>query len=217
MTKDRPNSNQISYSRQPHSKANNYGKQWVPQRPAWQGFIITRQPLKGPPSCASYWYKIEQGKNLRYELAGVDYPYNWFEWLQTNFGPHPDWLSHVDAEMSHYYFARLLADRLHSCVFISMDGNLPSRSRITAFFQDDRLSQEDCQRLLAGTLKRRRTEHAALVCYCFCITHDVVVNAIRQHGLHTVEQLRDRLMVGSRCQSCLTALKAVLEETLGDE
>lgn len=204
MTKDRPSSNQISYSRRNYTAKPS--KPWVPQRPTWQGFIITRQPLKGPPSCASYWYKIEQEKSLRYELAGVDHPANWFEWVQVNFGSHPDWLSYVDAAVGHYYFAKRLADRLDRCAFVSMDGHLPSRSRIAAFFQDDQISQEDCRRILAGTLKRRRTENTALVCYCFCIKHDVVVDAIRQQGLHTVEQLKNRLMAGSRCQGCLTDL-----------
>lgn len=217
MTKDRSNSKPISYSRQTYTGENKPNKQWVPQRPTWQGFIITRQPIKGSPSCASYWYKLEQHETLRYELAGTEHPADWFAWLQTNFGPHADWLSYVDAKVGHYYFARLWAHRLQSCVFVSMDGNLPSRSRITAFFEDDQLSPGDCQRLLAGTLKRRRPESTTLLCYCFCIKHDVVVNAIRQHSLHTVEQLRDRLMAGSRCQGCLTSLKAVLDKTLASE
>lgn len=216
MTKEHRNSNDISYSRQDSAVKKRHGdKQWVPQRPTWQGFIITRQPLEGPPSYASYWYKIEQHNSLRYELAGVEHPDNWFEWLQANFGSHTDWLSHMDAETGHYYFAKLFADQLQSCVFVSMDGNLPSRSRIATFFQDERLSQEDCRRLLAGTLKRGRPEKTALLCYCFCIKHHVVVNAIRQHKLHTVEQLQSRFMVGSRCQACLSSLKAVLDETLG--
>ena len=53
-----------------------------------------------------------------------------------------------------------------------------------------------------------------LVCTCMGVMYQEIVEAIRA-GNRTFEQLRDELLVGTGCNSCVAEVKEILEETIG--
>jgi len=51
-----------------------------PYRPAWQGVIISREPLTLNTQQLDYWVTILSDNCWRYELAGETMPENWPNW-----------------------------------------------------------------------------------------------------------------------------------------
>ena len=58
-----------------------------------------------------------------------------------------------------------------------------------------------------------RRAQSAMVCFCLGLRRGAIVNAIRQQQLHTVEQIRARLLASSRCGGCISSIRKLLLET----
>jgi len=54
------------------------------------------------------------------------------------------------------------------------------------------------------------------ICYCLNLKRNVIVRAIQQGKVTSVEQIRARFLAGSRCGGCVSALQALLAENIGD-
>lgn len=52
-----------------------------------------------------------------------------------------------------------------------------------------------------------------IVCACFSVGVNTIVNAIRQQGLTTPEQIGQALKAGTNCGSCVPELKTLLTTT----
>ncbi|MEJ2181650.1 MAG: molybdopterin-dependent oxidoreductase, partial [Gammaproteobacteria bacterium] len=108
-----------------------------PKKFAWRGFILSRREL--PVQDSSFWVRVVGDKFKRYELAGDSQPGDWAQWsrnLLCQSDKNVNWIEYFDG-MSNYRGARLVGDKLESCVFISATGNLPSRQWLANLFSQD--------------------------------------------------------------------------------
>lgn len=53
------------------------------------------------------------------------------------------------------------------------------------------------------------------ICYCFGVSRDTIVAAIRQYDLHTVPEVVDRTHAGMGCRGCWPDIEDVLREVWG--
>jgi bacterioferritin-associated ferredoxin len=68
----------------------------------------------------------------------------------------------------------------------------------------------------AGDVPRKKPEFETRperVCYCLGWNREAVLAGIRRYQLTSVEQIRGRLLVGSRCGGCVSTLRQLLLET----
>jgi assimilatory nitrate reductase catalytic subunit len=184
-----------------------------PYRPAWQGFILSKQPLSLPSEHIDYWVKIISDNNIwRYEMAGETQPDKWADWVRKHFGAELEWLEYQDRATGRYRCANIIEDRLNICVFIGTDENLPSRNGLIALFTRESLTPTERLSLLTGQPDQGAYDKDNIVCSCFNVGRNPVKKAIHEQGLKTPAQISEALQAGSNCGSCIPELKALIAD-----
>ncbi|TGO02431.1 nitrate reductase [Candidatus Thiomargarita nelsonii] len=180
-----------------------------PYRPAWQGFILSKQPLPLPTEQLDYWVKIRSENNIwRYELAGETKPDNWAEWINKQFGAELDWLEYQDRATGRYRCANIVEERLNICIFIGTDEQLPSRNGLITLFTREKLTPIERLSLLTG--QAGTSDQDNIICACYNIGDEAVKKAIQEKGLKTTAQIGEALQAGTNCGSCIPELKSLL-------
>jgi len=191
----------------------------TPYRPAWHGFLLSRREL--PVNDARYWVRAKGQGLWRYELAGEQLPQDWSVWARDVLcmpRDHADdkveWIDYLDSGTQRYRGARLLNRRIESCLFVAPTPELPSRSWLMGLFaQPDELSAQERSNLLAARATLA-ADTGPIVCACFSVGRNTLLQAIQNDGLRTVEALGTQLQAGTNCGSCIPELKALLAQTV---
>ncbi len=184
----------------------------VSYRPAWQGFVLSKQPLTLPTENIDYWVKIPSYNCWRYELAGETKPDNWADWTHQHLGEKLEWLEYQDRATGRYRCANIVEGHLNICMFIGKDENLPSRSCIIALFARDSLTPAERMGLLTG---HANDDRDSIVCSCFSVGRNALFKAIYEQGLNTPAQIGEALKAGSNCGSCIPELKGLIAKVGG--
>ncbi|QSA97649.1 nitrate reductase [Methylococcus sp. EFPC2] len=186
-------------------------------RPAWHGFLISRDSL--PAIAEAAWCVTVRGDGYSlYELAGEQRPESWSHWLKCliggkeTTGDAEQWLEFGDPARGRYRAARLHDDRLADCLFVGPDHELPSRDWLCGLFGEATLSPGARASLLAGKPASADDDRGRTVCACFGVGIKTLQQAIRQQGLSTPEQIGTALKAGTNCGSCIPELKSLLRE-----
>ena len=91
----------------------------------------------------NYWVRAKGNGYYRYELAGDTKPDDWAEWARAllchNDGT-AEWSEFLDKRAGRYRAARIVNNRLESCLFVSPDPALPSRTWLAGLFEQDILT-----------------------------------------------------------------------------
>lgn len=185
----------------------------APCEPAWHGFLLSRRRFD--MSTQSYW-SLSHGYDLwRYEMAGDEMPDDWAAHARSLLCADDRdvaWMEYHDRGRHHYRAARMVGERLESCIFIGPDHHLPNRDWLMALFEKDRLDQADKAFLLSGRPGDSGEDAGASVCACFGVGRNTLVKAITEQGLQSVEDIGKALQAGTNCGSCIPELKALLEQ-----
>ncbi len=185
-----------------------------PYHAQWYGFILTQQELKLPDEI-EYWSKIRQNEGVwLYELASLKSLGNWTTWVQTHFGESPDWLEFKDVARGRYRGAKMKGERLEFCIFINPTPQLPNRSGLVSLFNKD-LSLSERLSLLAGEVGKECSARGDIVCACFGVGKNTIIETIQKQGLTTPKQIGAAIKAGTNCGSCLPELKQLIEQALG--
>jgi assimilatory nitrate reductase catalytic subunit len=183
----------------------------APHAAAWYGFILSRRRLHIHQ--ASYW-ACARGKGLwRYEIAGEQAPGDWAGCardLLCSQADRVDWLEYFDVGANRYRAARLVGGALESCIFIGPSFNLPSRDWLAQLFEQDTLDDTARTGLLTGKPGKGQQDAGRIVCACFGVGINTLVDAIRAQHLTSAEQIGVALKAGTNCGSCVPELKALL-------
>jgi assimilatory nitrate reductase catalytic subunit len=185
-----------------------------PYRPAWHGFLISREPQSVPD--ASWRVSVRGDDYWLYELAGETVPDHWPNWARRTLAGHregDEWLDFADPGAGRYRCALLRQGRLMSCLFVSPNHELPPRNWLTGLFAESALPARSRVSLLAGRPASVDDDQGRIVCACFGIGLNTLTRAIRQHGYTTPEQIGAALRAGTNCGSCVPELKTLLAET----
>jgi assimilatory nitrate reductase catalytic subunit len=185
-----------------------------PYRAAWYGFLLSRRRLT--LTNASYW-AVARGDGLwRYEIAGEQAPKDWASCARSLLCA-PDekveWTEYFDTAETRYRGVRLTGGRIESCIFIAPEPDLPGRDWLQSLFAAERLDPLTRRNLLAGVPPRGQQDAGRIVCACFSVGRNTLLEAIRAHGLSTHEAIGARLKAGTNCGSCIPELKALIAES----
>jgi assimilatory nitrate reductase catalytic subunit len=177
----------------------------------WHGFVLTRQPLMTEP--ATWWTRIQGQRFLRYELGGREKIPDFSIWARQLLGAEfdeADWLEYSDATAGIYRAAFVVDDRIEACVFLSPRPDLPSRAWLSGLFTKPRLEELDRIGLLVGQPTNPQADTGAVVCSCFGVGRNVILDAIRAKNLRDFHQVGACLKAGTNCGSCVPEIKSLL-------
>jgi assimilatory nitrate reductase catalytic subunit len=186
------------------------GRPAQPQRPEWRDVA---------------WWVLARGDGfLRYELAGRGVPLDWAErgreWLGAAL-PDEDYLDYHDEASGIYRAARVVDDRLDSCVYVSRRPELPDRGWLAGLFSKPALEAADRVALLAGRPIEApadggigSVDAGPLVCSCFFVRRSTICEAIRTHRLTSPKDVGARLGAGTNCGSCVPEIRALIAMTM---
>lgn len=184
-----------------------------PYTPAWHGFLLSQRRLnfKG----TSYWVSAVGKDFWRYELAGEQAPADWARWardLLCKPNEKVEWADYLDKAAGRYRGARIVNNRLESCVFVAPTFELPPRTWLAGLFARDELSAEERASVLAGRPGKGQSDTGRIVCACFAVGVNTITDAILKNQLTTPEAIGQTLKAGTNCGSCIPELKALLAE-----
>ena len=182
-------------------------------KPAWYGFLLSRRQFD--MKSQSYW-NLNKGYNLwRYEIAGDEMPDDWAGHARQLLCAHDEnvsWMEYFDSSLQTYRAARLVGDKLESCIFIGPDHLLPNRDWLMTLFKQDELSDQDKASLLSGRPGDTQEDAGTSICACFGVGKNTLIKAIKEKGLSTTDEIGDLLKAGTNCGSCIPEIKSLLEE-----
>ncbi len=185
----------------------------VPYTPAWHGFILTRRQLD--LSRLTYWVEARGDGFYRYEIAGEQPPEDWPAWARELLcarEPEVNWIEYLDKGARRYRGVRMVGDRVESCIFIAPRHDLPPRSWLAGLFAKEALDDNERKGLLLGKPPAGQKDVGRIVCACFSVGVNTLMEAIRDQNLKSVEEIGAALKAGTNCGSCIPELKSLLAE-----
>ena len=179
---------------------------------AWYGFLLSRRRL--PMRHARYWSCARGNGYWRYEIAGDQPPGDWAAFARSllcSAEARVDWLEYFDSARSRYRAARLVGGRLESCIFIGPDPELPARDWLAALFASPALDDDARMNLLTGRPGKGRVDAGRVVCACFNVGENTLLQAIREGRVNSLDSIGAVLGAGSNCGSCIPELRTLLD------
>jgi assimilatory nitrate reductase catalytic subunit len=182
-------------------------------QPAWHGFLLSRRRLG--LTGAVYWALAKGDKLWRYEIAGDQPPDDWAAQARSllcNQDNEVGWIEYFDKSRHQYRGARLVGERLESCIFIGPGHVLPPRDWLAGLFSLNALDGQQRTSLLTGAPGKGRPDAGRTVCACFNVGVNTIVAAIRKDGLSSPEAIGAALQAGTNCGSCVPELRALIAQ-----
>lgn len=178
----------------------------------WFGFMLSRKEYD--LSAFTYWSKSRQSDGWHYEFSSNYSPgLLQFKRLVKNDIDY-DWIEYKDDLNQSSRYLWFDGTELHGCVFISSDyKNLPSREWLLKQFTYLETKSIQRNRLVAGTSGVDSPDTGAIVCSCFNIGKNTIVDYINESGSCSVEAIGEKLKAGTNCGSCRPELKFILNNT----
>ncbi len=184
-------------SGQPESKAATV--QAAPYNAGFYAYAVSADDVS--PATA-YWAKARVGNGWRMELAG-ELPEDWESFAFDLFGE-GEVMSVTDPTRGVVRVAVMRDGKLRGALFASSEPVAVSRDHLAS------LLGEVAQDVLAGRPGADRPDAGPVVCSCFSVGVNTILNAIEQNGLMTVEAIGAALSAGTNCGSCKPELAALV-------
>jgi assimilatory nitrate reductase catalytic subunit len=169
--------------------------------PEWTGFLISRTLPSAMPDCL-YWTKIRTAQGWLIELAG-----NGDTAALSGLLPQGERAEVQDARRGTIRAAVISDGRLEAALFITRDNSLPPRDWLIAQLGEDEASSVE---LLAGRAATPAPDRGPIICVCFDVGLNTILNAISQQSLTSVEAVGVALNAGTNCGSCRPAIAQLL-------
>ncbi|MCP5141348.1 MAG: molybdopterin-dependent oxidoreductase [Gammaproteobacteria bacterium] len=185
-------------------------------RPAWHGFILSRRRFE--PGVAGYWSRSIGRGYWQMQIAGDQAPGDWpahARELLCGEAASPEWLEFHDKAGGSYRAARFADGKLDSAIFIGPDHRLPPHDWVASLFRAEQIAPRERMWLLAGEPGPGGKDAGRIVCACFSVGLNTLVDAIREQGLVTPEAIGAALQAGTNCGSCVPELRALIADTRG--
>lgn len=188
----------------------------------WHAFVLLRNDAsdgardwlaRWGEALPVYWCLIRGARHLQFRLAGFEKPQDIAAEARLLLGApdDADWLEYSDATAGEYRAAWLVGDRLEACFYLSARPDLPGSEWLAASFVRERVVAAERGALLAGAPSDRASA-GPIVCSCFGVGRQTILDAIRNDGLDTEAAVTKRLRAGGNCGSCLPEVRALLAE-----
>ena len=171
----------------------------------WRGFLIARSVPEHIP--AAYFTKVRVGQGWVVELAGTRDPAA----LAKAVLPKGEQVEIADPARGGMRIAVLEAGRLKAALYVTRSGTLPDRDWLIA--QLAAAGPATSVELLAGRPAVPLPDRGPIVCACFDVGINTIVEAIAGQGLVSVEAVGLTLSAGTNCGSCKPAIRRLIGET----
>ncbi|ALD03275.1 nitrate reductase [Acinetobacter sp. TTH0-4] len=184
----------------------------------WQGVFYVRdgfeKMVQASIESLTWWTKIKTTKATRYELADrrkltettrhlkalLPFENEDFEWLN---------LDDPSAHMSH---SIIMKDGiLIASLYIAPKALLPDRDWVASLFKRERLSAMHRKALLAGQAMSMGNSEGPLVCSCFKVGKNRIIDTIKEKNLSNEKQVTACLKAGGNCGSCLPEIRGLIK------
>jgi assimilatory nitrate reductase catalytic subunit len=181
-----------------------------PARMSHYGFAVSRE--RPSFSGLDYWAAAPTAGGHRIELAWAAPPESWDAWVREAFAISPDapLLSVRDARSGRHNFALFDEEGLVLAVFVSPDPVLVSRQWAAGLLAAPAPDPARRAEILAGRPGADRPDGGAIVCACFSVGINTIVEAVTQGGCQTVEAVGAALKAGTNCGSCRAEIRAII-------
>ncbi len=207
-------------SSQPESKHSPvYVEAWQAR---WQAVLYSRAEVKldGLP----YWVRITGEGFNRYELAGMDVPHDWREWMNARcrsglardgfLGDGASQANSLLQDAGNHYDANYHAvlwqhDQPVIALYVSPQYPAIDREAISDAFITPPADSAGRLALLAGRAPAGGEDVGRIVCSCFRVGEVAIHKAIAA-GCLSAEALGAQLKCGTNCGSCIPELKALI-------
>ncbi|MFO7594669.1 MAG: (2Fe-2S)-binding protein, partial [Pseudomonadota bacterium] len=176
-------------------------------------FLLSRRRLT--PNEAAYWSRSRGNGLWRYQLAGEQLPPNWAQSarvLLCSPGQDAGWIEYFDPANHQYRAARIVKNRIESCLYISAGQHLPDYDWLEPLFRKESISGHERIALLGGKPLPEQDDTGPTVCACFGVGRNALLQAIRENEAAGIEAIGDRLKAGTNCGSCIPEIQALLDE-----
>ena len=184
----------------------------------WQGVFYVRdgfeKMVQASIESLTWWTKIKTTQATRYELADrrkltettkhlkalLPFENEDFEWLN---------LDDPSAHMSH---SVIMKDGiLIASLYIAPKALLPDRDWVASLFKRERLSAMHRKALLAGQAMSMGNSEGPLVCSCFKVGKNRIIDTIKEKNLSNEKQVTASLKAGGNCGSCLPEIRGLIK------
>lgn len=184
----------------------------------WQGVFYVRQGFEKTVQSSIenmvWWVKITTTKALRYELADRQKFAHTTEHLKELF-PFQDesfeWLNLEDQTAHISHTVVLKEGHLIASLYIAPKALLPDRDWIASLFKRERLSAMHRKALLAGQPMSMVNNEGPLVCSCFKVGKNRIIETIKTKNIMDEKQITACLKAGGNCGSCLPEIRGLIK------
>jgi assimilatory nitrate reductase catalytic subunit len=161
-----------------------------------------------------WWTKIKTSKAIRYELADRRRFTETTEQLKALL-PFDDesfeWLN-VEDQTAHISHSVVLQDgHLIASLYIAPKALLPDRDWVASLFKRERLSAMHRKALLAGQAMSMTNSDGPLVCSCFKVGKNRIIDVIKEKNITHEKQVTACLKAGGNCGSCLPEIRGLIK------
>jgi assimilatory nitrate reductase catalytic subunit len=184
----------------------------------WQGVLYVRegfeQQIQTMIENTVWWSKIQTTQAIRYELADrrrfsditgqikslLAFDDESFEWLN------------LEDQTAHISHSVVLQDgQLIASFYIAPAALLPDRDWVAGLFRRERLSALHRKALLAGQAMSMGNSEGALVCSCFKVGKNRIIQTIKDKNITHEKQVTACLKAGGNCGSCLPEIRGLIK------
>jgi assimilatory nitrate reductase catalytic subunit len=184
----------------------------------WQGVLYVRegfeQQIQTMIENTVWWSKIQITQGIRYELADrrrfseitgqikslLAFDDESFEWLN------------LEDQTAHISHSVVLQDgQLITSFYIAPAALLPDRDWVAGLFKRERLSALHRKALLAGQAMSLGNSEGPLVCSCFKVGKNRIIQTIKDKNITHEKQVTACLKAGGNCGSCLPEIRGLIK------
>ena len=170
----------------------------------WYAFAIAAGEIT-PGPMADYWALCPTRAGVRAELAGLAAPENWLDAARSMLGtPTADVSVIEDPARGVARFAFRENGRLVAALFVAPEPVAVMRDYLAG------LPQVPDFGLLSGRAPADVPDAGPIVCSCFDVGINTLIEAIETRGLMSVDAIGELLQAGTNCGSCRPELAALL-------
>jgi assimilatory nitrate reductase catalytic subunit len=170
--------------------------------PKWRGFLIAREAPAENPDCL-WWAKIRVAGGWLIELAGEGDPAE----LRTLM-PAGHEVEMADPVRGTFRAAVVTDNRVQAALFTATDGRLPPRDWLIAQLAEAEAANPGA--LLAGRPAQALPDRGPIICACFDIGLNTIVEAIGNQALTSVAEVGAAIRAGTNCGSCRPAIAKLI-------
>ena len=184
----------------------------------WQGVFYVRQGfekiVQSSIEDTVWWTKIMTAKATRYEVADRKKFTQTTEHLKELL-PFQDesfeWLN-IEDQTAHISHSVVLKDgHLIASLYIAPKALLPDRDWVASLFKRERLSAMHRKALLAGQPMSMANNEGPLVCSCFKVGKNRIIETIKSKNITDEKQVTACLKAGGNCGSCLPEIRGLIK------